>query len=154
MKNSKGFTLIELMVVIAVIAILASLALPAYQSQMKSTRRATGQAALMGFAQAMERQYTEEGTYAKADGDDADESGVSVAPIPSVFASQAPLSGNEKFYDLRIIDADNSGYLLRAIAINGQVGDGPIELSSTGAKRWDRDDDGFDGSDNCWEKSC
>jgi type IV pilus assembly protein PilE len=150
-RNDKGFSLVELMIVIAIVALLASIAIPAYQSQLDSGRRADGKAALMAFAQAMERSFTEEGTYAKADGDDADETS---ATSPTIFATQAPISGRAKSYDLQIMSADSTNYVLRATPINVQAGDGALEITNTGVMRWDRDDDGFGSSDNCWERSC
>jgi type IV pilus assembly protein PilE len=54
-KPRTGFTLIELLIVIAVIAILATVALPAYQDQIRKARRTDGQAALVGIAMAQER---------------------------------------------------------------------------------------------------
>lgn len=54
----RGFTLIELMIVVAIIAILASIAYPAYTDYIVKTRRSAGEACLMEQAQFMERYYT------------------------------------------------------------------------------------------------
>lgn len=59
----RGFTLIELMVTVAVIAIIASIAYPSYQEQIRKTRRADAKAALMDAAAIMERHYTQFGQY-------------------------------------------------------------------------------------------
>ncbi len=63
MKKIRGFSLIELMVVVAVVAIITSIAYPAYQDQMQKTRRADAKAALMDAAAKMERYYTQFGRY-------------------------------------------------------------------------------------------
>lgn len=53
--NSSGFTLIEVMIVIAILGILAAIAFPSYQSSVIKAGRADGKVALLGAAQAMER---------------------------------------------------------------------------------------------------
>ena len=59
-KASKiqGFTLIEVMVVVAVIGILAAIAYPSYQDSVTKTRRSAAQGCLVEMAQFMERFYT------------------------------------------------------------------------------------------------
>ena len=59
----KGFTLIELMIVVAVVALLASVALPAYTSQMEKSRRAEGQALLLEVMNAQEKYRNVNYTY-------------------------------------------------------------------------------------------
>ncbi|UNK56712.1 type IV pilin protein [Pseudoxanthomonas daejeonensis] len=59
-----GFTLIELMVVVAVVAILASIAIPAYQEQIRKSRRAQAKADLVEYMQVAERRFTVDNSYA------------------------------------------------------------------------------------------
>jgi type IV pilus assembly protein PilE len=62
-NRDRGFTLIELMIVVVIIAVLASIGYPMYQQQVQTARRADGKAALMGAAQRMERCFTQNATY-------------------------------------------------------------------------------------------
>lgn len=60
---SRGFTLIELMIVVAVIGILAAIAYPSYQEYVRKAKRAEGRTALMELLQQQERYMTQRNTY-------------------------------------------------------------------------------------------
>lgn len=126
--RQRGFTLIEVMIVVAIIAILVAVAVPSYQNQVRSSNRADAQGALMNLAQAMERYYTERGTYVGA-----------AVGAGGIFPNEAPLDGNNKHYNL-IIDANNTNatsYRLIAQPRGAvQAGDGALSLSSTGLREW------------------
>lgn len=57
-QGNAGFTLIELMITVAIVAIIASIAYPSYQSHIAKTRRGVAKACLSELAQYMERYYT------------------------------------------------------------------------------------------------
>jgi len=114
MNKQNGFTLVELMITVAIIAILASIALPSYQDSVRQTRRAAAQADLMELASHMERVYTSEGSYASVSG-----------AIPDL--------GTE-MYDIDFsVGPTQSTYTLRATPNSGQASDscGNLTLSHT-----------------------
>ena len=63
-REQRGFTLIELMIVVAIIAIIAAIAYPSYQNHVIKTRRAAAAACSLEAAQFMERFYTTNLSYA------------------------------------------------------------------------------------------
>ncbi|MDO6420320.1 type IV pilin protein [Amphritea sp. 2_MG-2023] len=147
---SKGFTLIELMITIAIIGILASIAYPSYMSYIVDGRRTDAQEAMLSFANAMERHKTETMSYIGAADGGAD-TGV---PNGVVFPSQAPVDSANKFYNLTIVSSSSLAYTLRATPIAGtsQATDGYLEITSTGLRRWDQNNDGdtSDADETSW----
>jgi type IV pilus assembly protein PilE len=69
MRNriARGFTLIELMIVVLIIAILAAISYPAYINYTVQTRRAAATACMLEMSQFMERFYTTNMTYEGGD---------------------------------------------------------------------------------------
>jgi len=62
-RKMLGFTLIELMITVAVIAVLASIAYPSYTAQVRKSKRAAAKAELVEYAQRAERQHTLNNSY-------------------------------------------------------------------------------------------
>ncbi len=156
MKN--GFTLIELMIAVAIVGILAAIAVPNYQDSVRKSRRADAQGALMNFANGMERFYTESGSYCGgADaGIDVCGDGAFDIGIPNV-AIFAPSGQTGDFYSFTIsaMNAAGTAFTLRATPVGGgpQDGNGMLELDSTGVRRWDRNNnyDPTEAGEDSWD---
>ena len=63
MSRNKGFTLVELIIAVAVIGILAAIAIPSYRQHVEDSAVADARASLMGLANAMERHRAQNGSY-------------------------------------------------------------------------------------------
>ncbi len=74
----RGFTLMELMIVVAVIAILAAIGFPSYQDSVWKSKRGEGKAAIFRALQSEERYYTANNTYV-------------VVPSPSAVGFSMPV---------------------------------------------------------------
>jgi type IV pilus assembly protein PilE len=137
-QTQSGFTLIELMIVVAIVGILASIAVPSYQESVRKSRRADAKGALMGLANAMERHFTETNSYCDAGGAGGGDScgeGASDFGTPSVYA---PGSETEAYYNFTINDdITPSSYTLSATPDGAQIGDkcGTLTLTNTGDKQ-------------------
>ena len=116
--RTRGVTLIELVIAIAVVAILAAIAFASYQEQMRKTRRADGKAELMETAQQLERCYTRFSRY--NDGN----CGVAL-----------PSNSSEGYYVVSATAITASAFTLDATPQADQANDarcGVLRLTSTG----------------------
>ncbi len=144
-QKQQGFSLIELMIVVAIVGIISAIAYPSYVQYVEKSRRADGMGALVSFAGAMERHFTVNSTYCGAGADTLPPCGANSGGDSTVFATQAPLDGSVKYYDLDITSASATSFTLTATPKNGQSGDscGNLTLQHTGAR-------GRSGTGDCW----
>jgi len=99
MSKLLGFTLLELMIIVAMVAILASIAVPSYKSHIDKSKEAEAQAALLSFANTMSQYYLDGMTYLGAAGTKAVPSDTG---SPWIFSSTVPLDGGTVTYNLSI----------------------------------------------------
>lgn len=146
-REHQGFTLIEVMIVVAIVGILAAVAYPSYEEHVKSFRRAEAQSALMGLAAAMERHFTANNTY-KGAGSGGGDTGA-----PDIYYDQVPSDGGTAYYNLTVESASDSAFVVKATPANAQAGDGFLDLNNQGIRRWDKDNSGGIGTgETSWKK--
>ena len=104
-KRTKGFTLVELMVTVAVVAILASIAHPAYTSFAKQANRTDATKTMQFAAQALERCYSQRFTYLACNVNGTVVNNGSTVTTPNLF------------YRVTFAIPDAQDYTLTAVAI-------------------------------------
>lgn len=114
--NQKGFTLIEMLVVITVLGILAAIAVPLYKDHVSKAHRASAKSALMEDAQAVERYFTTQNTYVGA-------------PV-----AVAATEGGK--YTITLSETSATDFLLTATPVGSQAADpcGTLTIDEKGAK--------------------
>lgn len=123
-NDSRGFTLVELMIVIAIIGILAAVGYPAYTSAVKKANRADAIDALLTFSQQMEKYFLVNDSYAGA----------------TVAGLMGGTTSSEGKYDLSFSSADGTGvpdgfgYMLKATPVVTDSYCGFLTLTSLGTK--------------------
>ncbi|MEA9586419.1 MULTISPECIES: type IV pilin protein [Xanthomonas] len=121
--DGNGFTLIELMVVVAIVGILAAVAYPSYAEHIRKSRRAQAKADLVEYAQLAERSHTTNNTYAN------------FRFGSGTTTTQSPREGGAAQYTVTVV-GNQSTFTLTATPQGNQTKDtcGTLTLNQAGVK--------------------
>lgn len=140
-RRASGYTLMELMVSLAILGILAALGYPAYLRHVIKANRADAQSQLVQAGQYLERYYATHDSY------------TTTLPAP---LSQSPATGT-KVYDISAsLAAGSQTWTLTAMPVStaSNRSDGKMQLDSQRNRYWDANNDGvYDSTtENTWTR--
>jgi type IV pilus assembly protein PilE len=115
--RQRGFTLIELMIVVVIASILVGIAVPSYTSQVRKSRRTDARNALMDIAAREERFFSVSNSY-------------SAVPTDVGYAGPWPVTLTNQYYTVTVAAPDKvnqptvpNSFLITATTAGIQVGD-------------------------------
>lgn len=143
MHRSRGFTLIELMITVAIVAILAAVAYPSYTAYIKRGHRASARSQLLQADQYMKRFYASNDSYS------TDRSGAAAALPARLKISPPEAAVDEQLYNITISASSGTSFTLSATPTGSMSGDkcGTFTIDQTGLKGVTNN---TDTRDACW----
>ena len=117
--KSKGYTLVEIMIVVAIIGVVASISYPSYQGYISDTYRAQAATDLKACGMALERFFSNDFTYINAD-------------TNTICNTNSPTEGTAQ-YTITYESLTATAFSIRATPVGESCsGDNCIELDQTG----------------------
>jgi type IV pilus assembly protein PilE len=146
-RKTRGFTLMELMIVVAIVGILAAVAIPSYTQYQTRTKRAIGKSMLSQVANRQEQYFADNKTYA----DNLSDLGYAGDSIGVDVQSKSVASTDTgAVYVISVAAAATRTFSLQAAPANQQAlndtGCGTLTLNQAGTKGAT----GPSGADGCW----
>ena len=132
MRGSKGFTLIELMIVVVVIAILASVAWPSYQAYIKRSRRSDAQSLMLLISSKEQQVMLDRRQYTDLTGT----GGLGLSAQGWNCTANSNKTCANAFYNVTIdlVAGPPPSFNVVGTPVGVQVGDGTLNYAGTGAK--------------------
>lgn len=150
LRHQRGFTLIELMITVAVIAILSGIALPSYNAYVLRSHRAEAKNTLLALAQRLEQNYTLSSSYAST----AANAAIDDTSIAAWGMNQVPLSGSARYNIAFSGSPTATEFVLMATPVGAQASDtcGVMSLNNRNLKRAAGFDNRHPTTRNCWDR--
>lgn len=138
-RGIQGFTLVELMIVVAIIGVLVAIAYPSYMQYIHRSWRESARLCLMDMAQQMERRYAADLSY----GPVLDSAGFDII-FTTACVTEGDMGNRYRFHGIV-----NNGFILQAAPKAGQKNDdcGQLEINQSGTKTVNG---GTAGVTDCW----
>ena len=132
-RRIRGFTLLEVMIVVAIVGILAAIALPAYQNQVRKGNRSAAQQFMLDVATKQQQILMDMRSYvAVANGNFGNKPSDA---SPGVGIPQPPSTSGKYTFAVTVVNtATPPTFTITATAINNQAVDGNLTLDQAGTK--------------------
>jgi type IV pilus assembly protein PilE len=143
---STGYTLVEMMIVVAVISILAAIAVPSYAEYARRTARSDAQLTLLQASTWLERRYVECNSYQKRDASTDPPCTTDMDALPTEL-TKSPKTGTTRYLITATIVSAQS-YTISAVPVDADPKCGTLKIDSSGG----REQSGTASVDYCWSR--